>query len=81
MSKPMSDHQDSYHYTYDRSWDEIEEMLAKAERTMHYHHMNFLDAKNKKKKLYHARNYKALEGVTKTLRWVLGDKDVTHPLD
>ncbi len=28
-----------------------------------------------------ARNKKALEGVVKTLRWVLGDKNVMHPLE
>jgi hypothetical protein len=28
-----------------------------------------------------ARNKKALEGVVKTLRWVLGDKNVDHPLE
>ena len=31
--------------------------------------------------IYHMRNYKALEGVVKSLRWTLGDKDVTNPLD
>jgi len=28
-----------------------------------------------------ARNKKALEGVIKTLRWTLGDKNVPHPLE
>ena len=28
-----------------------------------------------------ARNKKALEGVIKTLRWTLGDIDVSHPLE
>ena len=28
-----------------------------------------------------ARNKKALEGVVKSLRWCLGDKDVEHPLN
>jgi hypothetical protein len=45
------------------------------------HHTKFLQARNKKDKLYHARNFKALEGVCKTLRWALGDKDIEHPLD
>jgi len=27
-----------------------------------------------------ARNYKALQGVHKTLRWVLGEQGVEHPL-
>ena len=28
-----------------------------------------------------ARNYKALEGVEKALRWVLNDDEINHPLD
>ena len=28
-----------------------------------------------------ARNKKALEGVIKTLRWALGDKNIIHPLE
>lgn len=27
-----------------------------------------------------ARNHKALDGVVKTLRWVLGEEGVDHPL-
>ena len=27
------------------------------------------------------RNYKALEGVVKALRWTLWDKDIEHPLE
>ena len=77
----MSDHQDTRHYSYNRSWDEIEKMLDKAERAKNHHHTKFLSGKNKKEKLIHARNFKALEGVCKTLRWVLGDMDVKHPLD
>ena len=30
--KHMSDHQDSDHFTYHHSWEEIEDMLDKAER-------------------------------------------------
>ena len=30
----MGDHQDSFHRTYDRSWDEIEDMLFQAEKKM-----------------------------------------------
>jgi len=77
----MSDHQDSEHFSYERTWDEIESMLHKAERVKNMHHTKFLQSRNKKDKLYHARNFKALEGVCKTLRWTLGDKNVEHPLD
>ncbi len=72
----MSDHQESDHFSYDRSWNEIEIMLV-----MNIHHSKLHASTNKKTKLYHARNYKALEGVVKTLRWTLGDKDIDHPLD
>ena len=34
----MSDHQESDHFSYDRSWDEIEIMLDRAERVMNMHH-------------------------------------------
>lgn len=87
MGKTLSDHQDSDHFTYNRSWEEIETMLDKAERKMNYHRMNFYeyqdrkDTKGRKKAMYHARNYKALEGVCKTLRWTLGDINVQHPLE
>jgi len=77
----LSDHQDSDHFSYDRNWEEIEDMLDKAERVKNLHHTKFMQARSKKDKLYHARNFKALEGVCKTLRWTLGDKDIEHPLD
>ena len=48
---------------------------------MNMHHSKLHDARDKKTKMYHARNFKALQGVVKTLRWTLGDKDVKHPLD
>ena len=35
----MSDHQDSEHFAYNRTWDEIEDMLDKAERKLNYHQM------------------------------------------
>ena len=68
-------------YTYNRTWEEIEEMLNKAEEWQNYHHTEGLYANNKSDKIYHARNYKALQGVVKTLKWVLGDKDIDHPLN
>ena len=80
-SKGMSDHQDSDHFSYERNWVEIEDMLAKAEKVKNMHHTNFLAASKKQERLYHARNFKALEGVCKTLRWTLGDKNIKHPLD
>tara|TARA_A100001515_G_scaffold136347_1_gene128020 strand:+ start:311 stop:532 length:222 start_codon:yes stop_codon:yes gene_type:complete len=71
---------DTEHFTYDRSWVEIETMLDKAERKQNWHFTKATTT-HKSKRIEHMRNYKALEGVVKALRWVLGDKDVQHPLE
>ncbi len=68
-------------YTYNRSWEEIEDMLNLAEQEQNYHHTEGLSSIDREDKIYHARNYKALQGVVKTLRWVLGDKLIEHPLE
>ena len=79
---PMSDHQDTDSFSYSRSWDEIEIMLDKAERKLNFHRIKMDNHPQKSKKWFeHARNFKALQGVVKTLRWTLGDKNITHPLD
>ena len=78
----MSDHQDSDVFSYERSWAEIEVMLDKAERKKNYHEIKLTMFKPKSKEwMEHARNFKALEGVVKTLRWALGDKNILHPLE
>ncbi len=82
----MSDHQDSEHFTYERTWDEIEAMLDRAERKQNEWVSTFFAAKNQDPPRRDimadaARNKKALEGVIKTLRWALGDKNVPHPLE
>jgi len=69
--------------TYDRTWDEIERMLDEAERVQNgwvrtYHDARNLNDRETMKEA--ARNKKALEGVVKTLRWVLGEEGVDHPL-
>ena len=81
---PMSDHQDSEHFSYDRDWVEIEQMLDAAERVMNQWVSRFYQAREKDNKTLMreaARNKKALEGVIKTLRWTLGDKNIDHPLN
>ena len=80
----LSDHQDSEHFTYDRSWAEIEQMLDAAERMMNQWVSRFYQAQrvNDRKTMKDcARNKKAVEGVVKTLRWTLGDKNIKHPLN
>ena len=79
-TNPMSDHQESEHFRYNRTWEDIEKMLDKAEVVMNRHYSQYMTARDKKTKMYHARNYKALQGVVKTLRWTLGDINVEHPL-
>lgn len=80
----LSDHQDSEHFSYARTWEEIEAMLGKADSkinywTTEYHMAKAHDDRVRMKDA--ARNKKALEGVVKTLRWVLGDINISHPLE
>lgn len=80
----LSDHQDSEHFSYERNWDEIEDMLRRAERKLNNWVMRYHQAVNVNDRQVMkdaARNKKALEGVIKTLRWVLGDINVDHPLE
>ena len=70
--------------TYDRTWGEIEDMLedAKARRAQwaqFYEHAKRNRDKESMKDA--ARNAKALEGVEKTLRWVLGESGIRDPLN
>jgi seryl-tRNA synthetase len=83
MSKVMSDHQESELFTYDRTWEEIELMLDKAEKKRNQWLMKLhsLPKQKNKQSIQCLRNIKALEGVIKTLKWVLGSKDIEHPLD
>ena len=67
-------------YTYERTWEQIEDMLDKAERKQNKHHTAYSTGP-KEDRLHHMRNYKALEGVIKSLRWVLGDTSIDHPLE
>ena len=79
---PLSDHQDSEAFSYERSWDEIETMLDKAERKLNWHQLQMSQYRPKSRKwVEHARNFNALQGVVKTLRWTLGDKNIAHPLE
>jgi len=81
MSKMMSDHQETNVFSYSRTWEEIEGMLDKAERMKNHHELKMNKPQmSRKERMFHARNFKALEGVIKTLRWTLGDKNINHPL-
>ena len=57
-------------------------MLDKAERKLNFHQLKMHQYRSKTKAwMFHARNFKALQGVVKTLRWTLGDKNIKHPLE
>ncbi len=74
----MNDHQDSENYSYERTWEEIETLLNKAEREQNKHLTALSTRKPKSLLMKHMRNYKGLEGVINALRWVLGDLKVNE---
>jgi hypothetical protein len=76
----MNDHQDSESFMGVRDDKTILAMLDKAERKQNMHFTKMQIGK-KKERIFHMRNYKALEGVVKSLRWALGDKNIEHPLE
>ena len=74
----MNDHQDSENFSYERTWEEIEDLLNKAEREQNKHLTALQTRKPKSLLMKHMRNYKGLEGVINALRWVLGDLKVNE---
>ncbi|MBO57719.1 MAG: hypothetical protein CMA77_01835 [Euryarchaeota archaeon] len=80
----MTEESPSPYRSYDRQWDEIEEMLELAE-TRGLEWQNWFeecrengDREGMKEA---ARNFKALDGVIKCLKWVLGEEGIDHPLE
>mgnify|MGYP003626305064 CR=1 FL=1 len=68
----------SEHFSYTRSWDDIENMLYKAERKQNAHLLALNDeALTKKQKIKHMRDFKGLQGVIYALRWTLGDNKMS----
>tara|TARA_B100000941_G_scaffold153690_1_gene108965 strand:- start:2640 stop:2885 length:246 start_codon:yes stop_codon:yes gene_type:complete len=70
--------------SYDRSWQEIEDMLEQAIAKRKKWKMWFEESKkngDREGMKDAARNHKALDGVVKTLQWTLGEEGVEHPLD
>lgn len=70
--------------SYDRTWAEIEAMLDQAEVKMKewkawYETCKSEDDQTGMKEA--ARNHKALQGVVKTLKWTLGEKGISDPLN
>ena len=70
--------------SYDRTWEEIETMLDDARlrqaQWVEFYHQAKEDKDTESMKDA-ARNKKALEGVVKTLQWVLGEEGITNPLN
>ena len=70
--------------SYNRSWEEIEEMLNRAELKRKEWKAWFEECRKNEDRdgmKEAARNHKALDGVVKTLKWTLGEKGVGNPLD
>lgn len=68
----MNDHQDSENFSYNRSWEDIENLLNEAEREQNRRWLQFQNCP-KPLRMQQWNNYKGLEGVINSLRWVLGD--------
>ncbi len=70
--------------SYDRSWEEIEEMLEVAEERVYEWQEWFescRDEGDREGMKEAARKYKAIQNVVKTLRWVLGEEGAENPVD
>jgi hypothetical protein len=70
--------------SYDRSWEEIEKMLNRAELKRKEWKSYFEECRKSEDRegmKEAARNHKALDGVVKTLKWTLGEEGVSNPLD
>ena len=70
--------------TYNRTWEEIEIMLDRAEKKMKKWRDFFEECRERGDRdgmKDAARNFKALEGVIKTLKWTLGDMSIDTPLE
>ena len=81
---PMDDSSPTPQRSYDRQWDEIEDMLELAELRGDEWQGWFEECRENSDKegmKEAARNYKALQGVIQCLKWVLGEEGVDHPLE
>jgi len=72
------------HRSYNRSWEEIEQMLSRAELKRKEWKTWFEDCRKNDDRdgmKEAARNHKALDGVVKTLKWTLVEEGANNPLD
>jgi len=69
----------SRNFAYSKEWTEIEQMLDDAEAEMNKLRMTILNKKiPMRMKEQPMRDFKGLQGVCYSLRWVLGDKKMTR---
>ena len=69
--------------SYDRTWEEIENMLNKAEAKRAEWKVWFEECRRNEDRdgmKEAARHHKALDGVAKTLKWALGEAGLSNPL-
>ena len=68
-------------FAYNQSWVGIEEMLDEAEAEMNKHKLAINNKDTPmRNKAQHMRDYKGLQGVCYSLRWVLGDRTMTRSI-
>ena len=67
------------HYTYSNTWEIIENLLDEAEKEQNKRWMSFRQCPPPLRQ-HHWNNYKGLEGVINTLKWVLGDLNMTKDI-
>ena len=80
----MSDSSATPYRSYERTWDEIEKMLERAEVKRKEWKDWFRECRkngDREGMKEAARNHKALDGVIKTLKWTLGEEGISDPLD
>lgn len=80
----MSDSTATPYRSYERTWDEIEQMLGRAEIKRKKWKDWFRECRkngDREGMKEAARNHKALDGVIKTLKWTLGEEGISDPLD
>jgi len=66
-----------------RDTDEINDMIEQITQRMKYYQGKYTKAKktnDRGEMISSLRNFKALEGARQSLRWVLKDSSVKHPL-
>ena len=72
------------HRSYDRSWEEIEEMLELAqERVLEWQERleSCREQGDREGMKEAARKYKSLQNVVKSLQWVLGEEGAENPVE